>query len=309
MPVLLAGATTFAAFAGPLQKEQIAADARWLVHLDVEAGLKTQLGGFIGTDIVAKQLLSPLAELKENFGVDLDWRKFQSFTAYGTDYETRADDTGVLIVKSAQSIPAMLDAVVTKLEEANGAGAGDLKRRKDGAVTWYQLKDDAHGAAGKGGVFVISKSRARVERALGVLDGKGASLVSAKTFAGHPPAADAFLLVAVAEGFNTASALPPQARMFKDASGGQLAVGEKAGQFSLQLSVSGKTAEAAGQLQQLFQGLQALAALNQEKDKELARFAQAVKVSTNNNFVNVSVQFPASNVVARARSEWDKRNP
>ncbi len=301
IPVALAGMTALAALAGPLLKEQVSADARWLLHLDVEAGLRTQLGGYIGSNIVAERLFNPLADLKDTFGVELDWRKFQSFTAYGTDYESRADDTGVLIIKSSQSIPAMLDAVVAKLEEASGVGQGDLKKRKDGAVTWYDLKGEAFGAAGRGGVFVMSKSRGRVETALAVLEGKSANLGSSKTLAGFPPVSSSFFFLGLAEGFNNATALPPQARVFKNSNGGQLSVGEKSGQVQLQLSLSAKDAEATAQIQQVFQGLLALATLSQDKNKDLAQLAQAVKVSTNSTFVNVSVELPATNVIAKVR--------
>lgn len=306
IPVALAGVTALAACAGPLQKEQVSADARWLLHLDVEAGLRTQLGGYIGSNIVAEKLFNPLAELKDNFGVELDWRKFQSFTAYGTDYESRADDTGVLIIKSSQDIPAMLDKVMTKLEDASGVGSAALKRKKSGGQTFYSLNGDAHGAAGRGGVFVMSKSRARVEKALEVLDGKGSTLATAKTFAGFPPVPASFFFVGLAEGFNSAAALPPQARVFKNSNGGQLSLGEKSGQVMLQLSLSAKDAEATAQIQQVFQGLLALATLSQDKNKELAELAQAVKVSTNSTFVNVSVQVSATNVIAKVREGMRK---
>jgi hypothetical protein len=295
IPVALAGVTALAAYAGPLQKEHVSADA-----------LRTQLGGYIGSNIVSEKLFNPLAELKDNFGVELDWRKFQSFTAYGTDYETRADDAGVLIIKSGQDIPAMLDKVMAKLEDASGVGSAALKRKKSGGQTFYSLNDDAHGAAGKGGVFVMGKSRARVEKALEVLDGKGSTLATAKTFAGFPPVSDSFFFLGLAEGFNSAAALPPQARVFKNSNGGQLSLGEKAGQVMLQLSLSAKDAEATAQIQQVFQGLLALATLSQEKNKDLAELAQAVKVSTNSTFVNVSVQVSATNVIAKVREGMRK---
>ena len=76
----------------------------------------------------------------------------------------------------------MLDQVMKKIEEAAGEGAGPLRKKKEGDTTVYTLKGGALGAAGRGGVFVVSKSKAKLTRALEVLDGKAAHLGTAKTF-------------------------------------------------------------------------------------------------------------------------------
>src|SRR5262245_66560896 len=43
------------AFAGPLKKEHVAADAKWLIHLDVENLFGTQIGSFLANEILDKQ--------------------------------------------------------------------------------------------------------------------------------------------------------------------------------------------------------------------------------------------------------------
>ena len=299
-------ATAFISFAGPLQKEQIPAGAKWLLHLDVENGLKTQLGTFLGGEI-GKQLLTPIANLRDYFDVRLDWRKFQSFTAYGMGFEERADAAGVLIVKSSQDLPAMLDQVIAKFEEAAGPGHGALRKKKEGGATVYVLKKEVFGAAGKGGVFVLSKSIAKLTEALDVLEGNASHLGAAKTFAAFPQPSASFFFIGLADGFNNASNLPPQARVLKNSTGGQFAVGEKAGQVFLNLALSVKDDESTAQIQQVFQGLLALATLNQDKNKELARLAQSIKVSTNSTLVNVSLELPATNVIAQVEGELKKR--
>src|SRR6185436_6975162 len=102
--------------------------------------------------------------------------------------------------------------------------------------------------------------------------------------------------------------LPPQARVLQKSTGGQIVVGEKADRFFLILTLNTKDSEATGQIQQVLQGLVALAVLNEDKNKDLARFAQAVKVSTNDTLVTVALDLPISNVLAQVEAELKKRS-
>ena len=56
--------------AGPLQKEQVAADAKWLVHLDFDKLRSTTVG-----DYVIQRVLGPkVDEVKRQLEFDLDWK-------------------------------------------------------------------------------------------------------------------------------------------------------------------------------------------------------------------------------------------
>jgi hypothetical protein len=160
---------------------------------------------------------------------------------------------------------------------------------------------------GKGRALVLSKSKTKLKEAVDVLDGKGSNLAAAKTFAAFPQMPASFFFLALADGFNNVRGLPPQAKVLKSSTGGQLAVGEQAGRVFLQLALSARDGEATANIQQVFQGLLALATLNQDGNKELARLAQSVKVSTNDTVVNVSLEMPVTNVIAHVEGELKKR--
>src|SRR5438045_962599 len=79
--------------ASPLQKEHVAADAKWLVHLDVDKLRSTAVG-----DYVINQVLGPkLGDLTRQFDFDLDWTKIRSLTAYGTGTQSESRFDGVLL--------------------------------------------------------------------------------------------------------------------------------------------------------------------------------------------------------------------
>ncbi len=305
--LVLSWMVVFGANADPLKKEQIPAGVKWLLHLDIENGLQTQIGGFLA-DELGKQLVSPLADLKKYYGIQLDWRKFQSFTVFGSGFDERADVSGVLLVKSAQDLPAMLDQLIGKFEAAGGEGGGQLKKTKEDGKTMYVLKKEVFGSTGKGGTLVLSKSKTKLMEALEVLDGKGSNLAASKTFSAFPQAPSSFFFLALADGFNDIGKLPPQARVLKNSTGGQLVVGEKAGRVFLQLALGAKDGEATAKISQVFQGLVALAALNQENNKDLARLAQAVNVSTSDSVVNVTIELPVTNIISHVEGELKKRS-
>ena len=304
--LMLSLLAVFGVIADPLKKEQIPAGVKWLLHLDVENGLQSQIGGFLG-DELGKRLVSPLAELKTAYDIQLDWRQFQSFTAFGFDFDQRADVSGVMMVRSRQDMPAMLDRLLAKFEESGGKGRGVLTKTKEDGTALYVLRKEVFGATGKGGVLVLSKSKAKLKEALDVLDGKGSNMAASTTFSAFPQAPASFFFLALADGFNSVQGLPPQARILKSSTGGQLVVGEKTGRVFLQLALSARDGEAAAQIQQVFQGLLALATLNQDNNKELARLAQSVKVSTNDTVVNVNIELPVTNVIAQVEGELKKR--
>src|SRR5271165_2812843 len=82
------------ATAGPLRKEEVAADAKWVLHLDVDQLRSTSAGNFVIREIADKVFAKPKAIMKQDTGYDLDLTKVRSITAYG-DYRHP-----VMLVKS-----------------------------------------------------------------------------------------------------------------------------------------------------------------------------------------------------------------
>ena len=78
--------TTLAAIAGPLKPSQVSDDAKWVIHLDVEKLLTTELGSQLGRQILDKQMAKPTRDL-DQWGINFDWRDIRSLTVYGTDFK------------------------------------------------------------------------------------------------------------------------------------------------------------------------------------------------------------------------------
>ena len=71
--IVLAGALLLAGplSAGPLQKEQVSAKAKWLVHADVKAFLASKTGAFVLEQLKAKGLGVVFDNIREVFALDV----------------------------------------------------------------------------------------------------------------------------------------------------------------------------------------------------------------------------------------------
>ena len=284
--------------AGPIQQNQIAADARWVAHLDVDRFLRTQLGEHIAREFVDKQLAKPTAKLKTDLGVEVDWRKIHSVTAYGWNFKGKEAADAVLVVQTDMDIPATLDSVIAKLESQLGKEL-PLQKSEEQEGTVYQVKNEAYGAASKSGVFVITRTKERLLTALKVMSGKADSLASSKLVGPLSEDREAFLLFGVAEGFTEVANLPKQAQMLNQAAGARLAAGEKAESVFVTLSLDTRTVEAAAQMQQLVQGLIALGNLNGEQNADLQKLAQNARVEAKEKQVTLALQLPVQDVITK----------
>lgn len=289
--------------AGPLQATHVPASAKWVLHVDLEAALRSQVGTLLARELIDRNLAKPLRDLKRNHGVEMDWRRIQSITAFGNAVSSRPDEDGVLLLQGGVNFPALLDKVMEDL-----GSTGPLSKQGPAGRARYTLNEEVHAAEAPGGLFALSRSQARLDESLATLGGRGATLASNPRLARLPAAGDGFLYLGLAEGLGTLSDLP-QAALLQQATGIQILAGERAGKAFANLQLSTKDAAAAAQLHDVIQGFLALGQLNQGNNPDLQKLLQSAKVSTNQAQVSVNLQFPGTNLVARLARELRKANP
>src|SRR5260221_9087104 len=117
--ILMTGLALVAtASAGPLQKEQVAGDAKWVLHLDVEQLRASKLGNYFLTEIAEKQMTRPLDDMKRQFHFELDpvklVEKVNSITAYGTEYR-EPQDNAVLVIKTDADLQKIVTGMLAGL--------------------------------------------------------------------------------------------------------------------------------------------------------------------------------------------------
>ena len=98
-----------AAQALPLVREEVAADAKWLIHLDIDAFRKSQLGTWLVKEGLADQLQLPIPPVEGMTNVlqGLKIEHFHSLTAYGSNYDLEKL-TGVIIARLEHKLAEQL---------------------------------------------------------------------------------------------------------------------------------------------------------------------------------------------------------
>jgi hypothetical protein len=294
-------AVTAAAQAEPVHKEYVAADAKWLLHLDVDQMLQTDVGKWFGEEILDKQFAKAMRDLKQNLGIDFNWRDIRSVTAYGTQFKAKGELTGVLVIEG-YDVGAALDQAISRLEQAAPGGKLPLQKTQEGNDTVFSLQEKFFGAALPGNVFLLSQSKDELKKARDVVSGTSPCLPAKKV----PVGAKSAFVFGQAEQLENAP-LPPQAQGLKAVEGAQLLLGQQAESVFLKLALTTKDVEAATQMQQALQGLLALATLNQPQDKNTQKLAEAAKVSGADKVVTVKLELPSADVIEMVKQGQKKK--
>lgn len=290
---------TASMIAGSLHKEAVSADAKWLVHLDLDAFRKSQLGEFVGKQILDPKLAKPKADLKEQANFDFDWRRVTSLTAYGTEFQPRP--RGVLLLTTDLNVRAALDVVIGK--QALGGAQGPIKRLESAPVPLYAYNDDLFVVFQPGKPIVISKSRDEALKARAVLAGESPNLLASLAFTEFPPPPKAFFFLTAAEGFNDVAPIPASAKVLKMADSLRLVLGESGDQVFVNLALKAKTPEVSQQIQQVIQGMLALLALSQVDNPDLNQLVQTTKVTVSDKMVVVDLHFPVAKTVQKIEED------
>ena len=295
--------------AGSIPKEEVSADAKWLIHLDAAQFRASKVGSFLITEVLEKKLKQPVEQLKKNLKLDVDLDKIiggiNSITIYGTDYES-LQDHAVLLIRTSPELQDILVGFLAGMALAGTNAPLPVTQSQEGGVTFYAVQNTAYCAVLPGKVIAIGRSREITERAGRVVAGKAPALASGAAFGGFGDPKESFFFLGAAEGFGAGNKLPPQARLLQVADAGRVALGEDADRVFLKLALRGKTPEVVAQMQQVMQGIIAIGSLSQPEDTGLARLLQSIKISTADNFVNVRIDYPVKRVIeqlAQAREQ------
>jgi hypothetical protein len=291
LPLLILVATLRAE---PLDRRQVPADAKWLIHLDADAGRDSKVGQTM-LDLLRAIPQSQMALEKAQacFGMDLT-SDVSSYTAYGKNF---VPDGGVLIVRGKlnrakllallQTIPTLKTVNVHQHDVFIWTETDPQNAARPGHESAAVLFDDH--------TVVLAHDLQLIGDALDMLDGKGKSLDGAASpLAALPP--DGTVIEAGATGLSGVPELPDHSPVVRQCDSGMLYMGERAGEAFLHGSIATSSQEVAHQLQALLVGLQAAAQFNAIKNADQLRLLLPLKVSTEGQTVRVDWQFSSQDV-------------
>lgn len=259
----LAVSVSAAALAGPLTANHVASDATWVAHVDFEAFLASSLGQQPALRELLGELHTEMNAADVNLGLD-PARDIKNVTISGKD----ADDSSALIVVSATSA---LDAPLARIGElvenystiTEGTRTIHTWRMDDETVYAYvrQGADQAERVVVFSGD--LDKLRAGMLR---VEAGPAATMPEAIGGAGPSPGSFVYF-----RGSDLGSALGEDAAaMLRSADAVTFESGDLAGRFFARATLATENADEATSIQQVAQGVYAMArlALNSEPEAQ-----------------------------------------
>jgi len=282
--------------AEPLNRSQISADAKWVIHLDVDAFRKTKVGAR-ALELANTKYRAALKDAGLNFNTDFD--KLANITAYGPEFK-EGNPEGVLIMKSRSDLKTDLDALIG-LAALSGDESKKIVKSSEGSVETYSVGNDMHGSLVASDTIVLGKTKGLLATGRNALAGKVDTLAANQTFKDLPAPETGFLFIGLAQGFG--ANVPPQAQILKEAEGGGIVLGEQADKVFLNLTLKGKNAEVITQMQQVVQGLMALASMSEEAPPEIKDLIRAANVTAKERVLSVSLSFPSAKLLEKIEAE------
>ncbi len=284
----------------------VSADARWLVHADLNAlrsgALGKELIAIIETTKSEYEATRPASDGK--FG--LDGQKILatigSVTAYGVNISKDPKDIdGTLLVQGTADLRKIAESL---LIQANLAHPADVVEITDLPFPAYGVKGPK---SGKGDptevviafppepVIIVSKSKPQILKARDVFRGAAPSLANSadsplKKFLSSSDGTYAFVASAVpAEKFFPDDG--PQARVLKMTSAGAIALGERGANTFLHADLVASSGAMADKLMKILQGMTAMMSLAETNDKQLADFLNSATVNRDGDVVSLDLSY------------------
>ncbi len=299
-PTMLALAMGWASIvcAEPLEDKQVPDDAKWLVHIDVDAAktgrvaeslgtLWTELPG--GTDYLeyAEELvgLNPAEDL-------------HGITIFGSRY----DEAAAIVVAHARVERERLFAY---LQTRRGYRTHSYGPHTLVAWTANPGKDDEHTVTGclhRSGRFAFGRDVAALRKTLDLLDGKSPGLG-----ARHPlaPLASPPGTMIQARGVDLAEVeLPFKSPLVRKSRLFTLVLGEHEGEAFAVATATTESTEIAGRLRAVADGLLAMAELQVDGDEQATRLLEAVEVSSREKTVTIRFRGSPEDVSELIEKAW-----
>jgi hypothetical protein len=285
--------------AGPLNKEWVDSEARWVVHMDVESMIGSSYG------LMMRQLYQTAivglgqgeaGEVLRKAGVDL-MRDVKGATLYGMDIR---GEEGVLLVHGMESLDRLLEPLAEHLpgfEKLAGAEPLTFSWMEGSARRFGRVRP---GAAAGERLIILAPGLEQLGRVELVLSGGAPSLAAAaEDPMSRTPAAGSVLFI-LAQGLNEGSAAPGKGQaavLSRLTSNLALDIGESNMESWMQVSLTARKDREADAMVQMMHGMIAMAQVTAQGEPEYERFAamlDAVSIGKEGRVVTATMKAPSS---------------
>jgi hypothetical protein len=288
------------AVAGPLNKDWVDRDARWLVHVDVEAAA----GSTYAPLLHAMYLQSVEAmgdgrarEVLDRSGLDL-LRDVKGATAFGLDMR---GEESLLILHGTTRLEAMLEPLAAELPGYEQVEAG----LRQTVFSWNEGNSKRYGLVrqvGDGGdrLMVFAPGRDQLDRVVALLGRTAPSLAASQDQTMMRAPAPGSMLFILAHGLNeegTPSGRGQGAMLSRLSSALALDVGESGQNTYMELALTARKEREADAMIQLMNGMIAMAHVTAASEPEFQRLAamlDVMRIEREGSLVTARMSTPSS---------------
>jgi hypothetical protein len=299
--------------AGPLQREQVSAKAKWVLHADVKGFLASKTGAFVLEEMKKKGVEAVLSNIQEAFGFDVT-KDLKGLTLYGSRF---GDHPAIVLIHATMDRNRL-----TQILQGNPT----YREMKYGGHTVHQWTDNPEAekpGATRFGVFhaddlaVVTEDLQLLQLAVDVLDKKADSLAARKAPKPLPSAGDKPFLTALVRELPPIGAGKPEGVILGKIASGRLEAAETGNKLRVQVALTGKTAATATNLRKVAEGLLALIDLATPEEAaragdpllfqgkaipaELLAVLKDVTVGAQDRTVTIDADVPVENAIALLR--------
>ena len=286
------------ATAGPLNKDWVAADAQWVIHVDVAAVLASTVGRFLLEHGEKFDLdLDDLDEFKRETGLD-PRTDLMSVTLYGAGNEPGED--AVIVAVTNDRVDEAIEALLDNDEVP-------IRKRKLDGRTVYVIGggDDRHYLAienvGRNRrVVVLTDDRCILIDALEVIGNDAPSLSMGKSkIPGDDPQDGSLVFLAVGD-IDAFGDDGPASQILRMSDGFTADIAEVDGVLMARATVFADSEEVAENIKDVIQGLVALGRIvaAQQRDlRPIAELADSLSIRTNGSRITLTIRYDAGELM------------
>jgi hypothetical protein len=285
--------------AKPLNLEQVADDANWLMHVDFDSARASSIGSFIIDEIESKsEAVERMAEVKTSYGVDP--KGFSGLTMFGSGEHKK----GIAIMSGGLD-PEKMTAFARKNDTFETIRSGkdeihSLNQDKRHPMAFATLKND---------VIVGGPDADYVSQGIKLAKGKGSSrgpiaLLGNLRQIVEDPGFIAYVDVVKASAHHDLDRRGMG--MAKKIKSMGIVVGEADGLLKMVAVVVAEDEETAAQMEGMANGMMAMAALGKDSKHRLANLLKSQSVTRTGNTVTLQVGLAIDVIEDRIEKEMRK---
>ena len=299
LPLAIIVGSVLPVWGGPLAKEQVAASANWVVHLDMDQFNQSKLGQLIRNEMTEKGLEAKLLEFKQRFSFH-PADDVQNITIYG---QGKDKTKAVVLIQGNYDKQTLLGLV--RLNES-------YKEIREGNLVIHSWVDENNNEQMYGTFYdadqvLMGGSAEAVKLGVAVLNGQEKSAQEEGSFSLPATKGPGSIFLAAAKDVST-MANHKNALLLQQTDELTLVIGEANEKFYIDADLRAKTEEAAVAVGQMAQGLIAVGVLAGKNHPELAQMAASIGITVENNLVQVSFQMESEKIIAALKKAWDREH-